>query len=221
MLQTILIIESVLFFVAAIFALVPWRNVLERWLSDNPTKAKVYVDCGEHIDPCNGRLLYAGVTGAFYKYRWNKVNLVVTVPGDYPFKFVHGRRKISVRAGHAISVLELHELVKSVGLASAELKAGQLAGADDIALATSANTQSAYDLNALIEGHVAVEVVRSLFGAKMKAWMVTIMVIAALVAGYFLFQQFSGQGNQVTPPPAITTPATTTPATGTIIPGGK
>lgn len=186
-----MMICSGLFFLGAILALVDWRKLAEKWVQDNPAKAHVYVRAGEHEDRVNGKLIYASPLGSFYEYRWCKANLISAVPGDYPYIFLRGKRKINVLAGHAVTSLEFRYIMnKHMNMESREQEVLNRAEAETLDMKTLPNTQSSYDLNALIKGQVAVELVKSLFGKKLSGWLIIFVILGAMAIGYFLYSNF-------------------------------
>lgn len=195
-------ITGIMFVFGAILALIDWRSIAEKWIADKPEKGRVYIYSGEHVDARPGKMIYVSSLGSLYEYKWAKLKLIVAVPGDYPFNFLRGRRMIKVIAGHAVSSQEFYEILlksKPKNLADAEKEVFEKAGAERIDLADNGNTQGAYDLNALVKGHMGVEIVNSLFGKKVSMWMILIIFVGLALVGYFVYTNFLAEPVPETP----------------------
>lgn len=180
-----------MFFLGAIIALIDVRKLVEKWVANNPNKASIYIEAGEQVERVNGKLIYSADIGSMYEYKLHGKSLIVAVPADYPFKFIRGRRKIEVRAGQALSAYQLKDIQRKAK-SRAEVEKGIFtqAIAEPVDLVETGNKQGAYDLNALIKGQVAVELVKSLFGKKVSTWLIVLIIAGVAAIGFFFYNNF-------------------------------
>ena len=163
--------------VFGIIKMIPWRAVFEKHFGNNPQKARIFILIGEQEQPVNGNFVHADEDGYFYYYKWNKVFYQVFVPAKYPWRFLHGRRRINVVAGQA----------------------------EASPLGDEKYSGSGEALNTMIGSKIAIQLVRSVSGSKAVPWVIIIIVAVALIGGYFVMKNFMGKGEATpTPTPTIT-----------------
>lgn len=164
--------------VSLLIGFIPWRKIGESIFANDPTKAYLYIEFGdEGMDCVEAKYFYSNEKGLKYSYKWRGNDLVVAVPVHYCFRWLHGRR--CLRLAHP-------------GDAWAS-PLGVLSVPKDI-------QKSAFDLNALVRGHVAVELVRSVYGSSKVSIVVIVIIAIALLAGYFIYQNEGLPGIGSNPP---------------------
>lgn len=170
-------VVGVLLILVAGLTLIPWRKIGEKIFGNDPTKGTIYIEFGEGVEAVHGKYFYSNEKGAMYSYTWRKINQVVGVKADYGYRWLHGRRMIRLaNPGDAWASPWTRETLPA-----------------DV-------QKSAYDLNALIKGHVGVELVRTIFGAKKQNWVIIIMIIGALLIGYYFYNKSKPAEVPITPP---------------------
>lgn len=195
------LIIGIIFIVGSVASLIPWKGIARRWVADNPAKARVYIEAGEHVDAVAGKLIYPSAIGSLYGYKWGKIHLVVGVPADYPYKFLNGRRIIKVVAGHAVSHREAYEMLrKAKDTREAEVKIQEIAGAAPLDNIPTGHIEGALDLNAVVRGHMGVEIVNSLYGKRAFGLAAILIIVGVLAVGWFVYNNFI---KEETPPPEI------------------
>ena len=164
--QIIIYVLFGLIVLAAGIGWIPWRKIGEHYFSNDPTKGLLYIEFGEDSDCVLCQYIYSNEKGAVYSYKWRGQNLIVAVRAGYGFLYLHGRRKIRLaNPGDAwASDWSNHDFPPEY-------------------------QKSAADLNAMIKGHVGVELVRSIYGKKAISMMMVLIIAGACVAGYYFYNQ--------------------------------
>lgn len=94
------IIIGFFFLLAMVASWIDWQKYIEKFWGNSPAKARVYIEADEQVECVNAKLLYSDAKrGLIYEYKWNGVYLVCTVPTNYPYKFIRGRRMIRIVFG--------------------------------------------------------------------------------------------------------------------------
>lgn len=174
----IIVFTAVAFIVMAIgiLMMIPWRSIIEKHFGNNPEKARIFILIGEQEQPVNGRFVHADAEGYIYYYRWNKVFYQVFVPAAYPWRFLHGRRRINVVAGQDVAS----------------------------PLGSETYSGSGEALNTMIGSKIAIQLVRSVSGNKGMPWVIVIIAAVVLIGGYFVMKNFTGSKAAITPTPTPT-----------------
>lgn len=154
------IVLVLLFIVVMIAGYVDWQKIFERFYGNNPSKARIYIEADEHVTSLSGKLLYTGTKGVIYGYKRDKVDLVVCVPFNYPYKFIRGRRMIRVVAGEA---------------------------SPRVWDETQLSKDGVFSVSALVRSHLVRELVRSMTGGSefnWKVWLLIggVVIVAGVVA---------------------------------------
>jgi hypothetical protein len=160
-----------IFMIFGLIMLIPWRNIIEKHFGNNPQKARVFILFGEQEFPTNGQWVHSDDEGYFYTYKWMKMDYQVFVPAVYPWRFLHGRRRINVVAGQ--------DTASSLG---------------DEKFSGSGNA-----LDAMIRSKIAVQLVQSVSGNKTIPWVIIAIAAVALIGGYFVVHNFMGKKTAVLP----------------------
>lgn len=161
------IVFVVLLVASIIIARIDWQRFFERRYGNNPDRARIYIESDENVMSVPGELIYSGAEGMVYGYKWLDVHCVVCVPENYPFKFLHGRRMIRVRAGETTP-----------------------RGWDE----TTLSPEGVFSVSALVRSHLVRELVLSMTGGGVSlGWLKWVLVIGVVVAvGYLIFTQMGG-----------------------------
>lgn len=170
---TIFGIFGILLIVIGLLTMVDWYKVFNRKWGDNPAKARVYVEYGEKIEPCEGKLYGVLEDCAIYQFTWNKTEHMVQVPHTYPWKFIRGYRKIRYFPGNAWA--------QPLEGESCNYKGGSR------------------ELNVTIEGQTTIDMVKSVKGRKAVGIIGIIVIVAVvIVGGWFVYNNFIAD-NEPTP----------------------
>lgn len=139
-----------------------WQKEFEKRWGNQPSKARIYIEADEQVVSLAGKMLYTGTKGVIYGYKWDKVECVVCVPFNYPYKFIRGKRMIRVVAGEASArVWDETQLSKD----------------------------GVFSVSALVQSHLVRELVKSMSGGGLvlnwKMWLLIAGGVA--VAGYVVY----------------------------------
>lgn len=151
-------------FLGLILTWMPWRSIFERLWGNNPKRAKVYVEAGEQIELCKGKMSTEAPVGARYTYKCFGEWCTVIVPQKYPYRYILGCRQIRVIYGQST--------------------AAPLGGMTDTDIAVSGET-----LDAIFRAHIGSDLAKTIFGKAVNYMMILMIIGGVLVVGYFLFKQ--------------------------------
>ena len=149
----------VIFVVVMLAGFVDWQKEFEKRWGNNPAKARIYIEADEQVVTVDGKMFYTGTKGVIYEYKWDKVDCVVCVPFDYPYKFIRGKRMIRVVAGEA----------------SARYWDKQQLSVDGV-----------YSVSALVRSHLVRELVKSMSGGSELNWKLWLLIIGGVLVGGFV-----------------------------------
>lgn len=148
--------------IALVLTWIPWRKWAFRLWGDNPEKCKVYVEYGEHIEVCDGRLAQEHPKGLWYRYKCFDRNMSVIVPRLYPYRFVFGARQIRVKFGDMYPA-PLGGEVKPVGFAPTAL-------------------------DELMQSNIGKNLGQTIHGKALNIMSIIIVVVIVIVGGLFLYK---------------------------------
>ena len=165
MVMTIMYVGFAIILLILIASWIPWRTIFDKVWGNNPTKAKVYVEAGEQIILCQGRLSGDCPQGNVYRFKYFGKWQSVIVPEKYPFRYILGCRQIRLKVGDSV--------------------------ASPLGDMTSSSTRvSSSTLDAIFRAHIGKDLAQTVFG-KTFNWMIIIIAVVGIVAvGFFLFRQF-------------------------------
>lgn len=168
----IIAIVAVLAIVFAIFKQIDWYAFFNKIYGDNPHKARVFVQYGEHEFGCDGEYQFQDDQWIYFEYEYDKHKFTVAVPVSYDYRYIRGRRRINVQYGneYALPITRKDNIVAGALMIRAQ-KGAQL-------LNTSINKKLVVDLVNSIES-------RNKFGLS-----AIILIVVVLVAGYLIYTQF-------------------------------
>lgn len=153
----------------------PWRSIFEKIWGNNPKRAKVYVEAGEQVILCRGKMGADSSKGFRYRYKCFGEWQTVLVSRKYPYRYILGCRQIRVIYGQST--------------------AAPLGGMVDSECVVSGET-----LDAIFRAHIGADLAKSIFGKALNIMLILMVVGGVLVVGYFFMQQMSSTSTSVQPP---------------------
>lgn len=206
--QLIILVLVVLAFFGWLFKVLFWERITDKYLFDDITKARIFVQAGHRYKGHNG-ILKAQTAGSpkaiteqpnttkkevkdgkIYQYLINheKTPHYVTVPDNYPVEFLKGRRIIGVDE-------QLHLIPSPLGSSKWRY--------------TESQDDKPHLIQNLVQSNIGAEMLKAMT-AKAQGSMIMFLIVAVVgggVIGFWASKNFNTKSN-ITPP--VTTQSSTT-----------
>jgi hypothetical protein len=97
----IMLIIAIVLFIGAIIREIDWKKHAINWVGNNPARGQIYVKAGDTLRTFEGKR--DKNNESFYTWAEGKQIKSVSLPVDYPYEYIRGRRIIGVDDGQPVA----------------------------------------------------------------------------------------------------------------------